>query len=229
MIIGIVGNIRTGKTLLLTMLGYLMKKSGYEVYSNYNTTFSKFISVLDILDFNIDNGVLLLDEIGTIIDARNNSSGNRLFSYFINQSGKRDVHVIYTSQSRILYDLRLDMLTHIMIKVEKNETGHKYKISKNIDGTLVEYTTKKLSFEDAKNFYGMYDTKEIIYAPELSGLNLMDFKEVQEIFNNSNTKKSFAVLLRKKNPYISVDTGGAVYDYLKNGQVDLAKQVLGSK
>ena len=229
MILGIVGNIRTGKTLLCTLLGYTMSILGFDVYSNYSTTFSKNISALDILDFNIDNGVILLDEVGTLIDSRNNSLANRLFSYFLNQSGKRDVHIIYTSQYRKLYDLRLDSITHILYKTNRTPDGFNYQKYKNEDKGLVYKRDISLSEEQAKPFYKLYETKEVIYAPELSGSNMMNFDEVKEAYNDSKTKKSFKILMRKRNPYISLETAEAVYDYIKDGKENMAKEVLGTK
>ena len=112
MLIGISGNIRTGKTLICTILGYIVFLSHLKVYSNYHLKFSKLISPLDLINFDIPTGTLLLDEIHTMIDSRLNSQAGRYISYFITQSGKREVDIIYTTQSFMMVDKRLRELTH---------------------------------------------------------------------------------------------------------------------
>lgn len=226
---GVVGNIRTGKTLLAVILGYLFKMKGYTVYSNFKTSYSELVTALNVLDFELEDGVLLLDEVGTLVDSRNNSQANRLFSYFFNQSGKRGVHIIYTSQSRRLYDLRLDQITHIMYKSSRTPDGFIYKKYKNEDDGLKLTGKIFLSYEKAEPYYKMYETKEVVYAPEMNSANIMEWKEVINIFEESETKNSFEVIMRKKNPYISLNTAGAVYDYLKNGNEKRAKEILGTK
>lgn len=217
MLIGISGNIRTGKTLLATILSYLMFKSNIMIFANYHTKFSKLISPLDLINFDIGAGLLCLDEIHTMIDSRLNSQAGRYISYFITQSGKRGVHIMYTTQNFMMVDKRLRDLTHIKIICHNTETKFKYQIYRLAENGLdYKYVrTIYLSHEKAKLYYDLYDTKELIFAPDVSSDATMSLEELSEIFKEAPTKQAFKYSLRKANPYLSLDTSGAVYDYLK--------------
>jgi len=234
MLIGISGNIRSGKTLIATILGYILIKFGDVVYSNYWTKFSILKSPLDLINFNIDKGDLILDEIHTMIDSRLNSQAGRYISYFITQSGKREINIIYTTQSFMMVDKRLRELTHIKILCHNYKTKFKYQIFKlQDDGINYKYIRSLyLSHEKAKLYFDLYDTKEIIFAPDVSSESTITLDEIKQILNDAPTKQAFKYSLRKANPYLSLDTSGAVYDYLimdDEKGIKEAKKLLGLK
>jgi len=229
MFFGIAGNIRTGKTLFMTIIGYMMQKRGYSCYSNYTTSYSKYISPLDLINFNIDAGILQLDEIHTMIDSRMNSQAGRYITYFMTQAGKRDIHVFYTTQAFMMVEKRLRELTHIRVLANHSKKGFSYRMYRREENS-VDYQymrTLFLSNAAAKRFYPLYDTKEVVYAPDVSSANIMPWETLMEVYDDAPTKQAFKILLRKMHPYVSLDTAGAIYDYIKAEDHDNARKLLG--
>lgn len=231
MFFGISGNIRSGKTLIMTLILYLMHLRGYPIYTNYRTTFSKYISPLDLINFNIGRGCLGLDEIHTMIDSRMNSQAGRYITYFMTQSGKRDVHIFYTTQAFMMVEKRLRELTHIRVLCQRNMIGFVYRMYK-LDENGTDYTymrTITMPFKRAKPLFPLYDTKEIVYAPDVSSENIMSWEQLMEVYSEAPTKQGFKILLRKMDPYLSLDTAGAIFDYIKADMPDKARKLMGLK
>lgn len=198
------------------------------IFSNYHTRFSKLITPLDLINFDIGSGLLALDEIHTMIDSRLNSQAGRYISYFITQSGKRGVHIIYTTQNFMMVDKRLRDLTHIKIVCHNTKTRFKYQIYR-LEENGLEYRYVKtlyLSHDKAKLYYDLYDTRELIFAPDVSSDSTMSLEGLSKIYTQAPTKQAFKYSLRKANPYLSLDTAGAVYDYLKQDSEEGIKEVL---
>lgn len=122
MILGLFGNVGKFKTALATLIAYILLKSGIPVYTNYNMNFEGLnhlihkLSLSSLLELDVDVGAILVDEVYTVAEARVSSSKvNRFFSYFIFQSRKLKVNIIYTSQLTSAVDLRLFNLTNLKI------------------------------------------------------------------------------------------------------------------
>ncbi len=225
MIIGFIGLPRSGKTLLQTIITYICFKQGMEIYSNYKLMFeSELINPNVLLEFALKNCVVDLDEVSTILDARVNSKGARLLSYFIMQSGKRDVHILWTAQLIDMVDDRLVDVTAIIIKCRKTEIGFIYEIVNRFTGKSKTIT---LTFERASKFYNMYDTTEVIYPMDIkpTGKNL-DFNKMVKDVLSAPTKKSFMALVRTDNPWIPESTAQGIYDFIRSGDIDKAKRLL---
>lgn len=118
MILGIFGNVGKFKTALATLIIWLYLQAGVPVYTNYKIDFPEYshllhkLSLSQLLELDVDFGVIVIDEVYTIAEARiSMSKVNRFFSYFIFQSRKIRVHIIYTSQLTSAVDLRLFNLT----------------------------------------------------------------------------------------------------------------------
>ena len=172
--IGFEGGLGSGKTI--GMVRYLKKDydNGMELKLNFgmrNLDF-EWLDVTKILEEkDLHNVSIGIDEITVFADCRKSTSRmNRLISYFILQSRKRDVNVYFTTQSFSYVDFRLMNHTHFQILCEKifDRDG------KEIDGVrrYVIFDVRDLrnikmhkKLIDITQYYDYYDTHEIILPP----------------------------------------------------------------
>lgn len=205
MILGIFGNVGKFKTALATLLILIYLKAGVPVYTNYKIDFPQYagllhkLSLSQLLELDVDFGVIIIDEVYTIAEARiSTSKVNRFFSYFIFQSRKMRVHIIYTSQLTSAVDLRLfNLTTHkiacfglqkdgtVKIKIVFDDNGKEKKKSYRINLEVFE-----------RFIWGHYDTYQPVdpiglldlivdiekYEPEK--LNARIDAIIQELENN---------------------------------------------
>lgn len=178
MIVGIEGGLGTGKTIL--MVRYLKKDSEnkHELYCNFGLKGVPYgpLDVLEILKMQegkvtLQNVSIAIDEITVFADCRTSMKKlNRLLSYFILQTRKRNVTLYYTTQDINMIDLRLANHTDIRILAEKIYTGdgkdltdyRKYTIYDLRDLRNFNFTT---FFLDISQYYNYYDTNEVILPP----------------------------------------------------------------
>lgn len=174
MIVGFDGGLGSGKTLLMTK--YLKEDAdkGITVYSNYGLNFKH--GSLDLLDFLENNPTLYnvsigIDEITLFMDCRTSASKmNRLISYFILQTRKRNVTLYYTTQDFSMVDLRLINHTHIQIVCEKLFFPNGQEIDDIRKYKVFDFRNPKdirtHSFiMDIRDYYGLFNTDEIITPP----------------------------------------------------------------
>lgn len=217
---------RHGKTLLQTIFSYYANLEGLKIYSNFklNLENAKLINPNDLLEFELTNCLLNLDEVTTICDSRVNSKGGRLLSYFVMQSGKRDVHIIWTAQLMDMVDGRLTDVTNLFIKSVKTKMGFKLIF---IQPNTLRSKKVRLPFDIAEKFYSMYDTRQVIYPMDIKPTgDSIDFNSIIRDVLEAPTKKSFIATIRTNNPWIPESTAQGIYDYIKNNQVDKAKRLL---
>lgn len=166
MIIGIIGNLGTGKTLGMTFLGaYFMNETHYDrVVTNYDT---------DITTDRVNNpkelddktqsveGIYLLDEVWAWADSRD-SMDNDLMTEIILNSRKRGCTIIYTTQNLHQVDRRLRGSTDYIavanhkesFEIDKdNNQGVLYMFDKNLE------PVRTFKF-NAEMWYDTYDTTE---------------------------------------------------------------------
>ncbi len=176
MIVGIIGKRGTGKTITMAKTVMDMLKKGKTVYTNFHINKKaipkKYHSKIKLLDsdffknykdFKLYNCALFIDEIYVYIDSRSSmSKRNILWSYFINQTRKRDVDLYFTTQFFRQVELRLRENTEIFIFPQiikqKNDIFIVNKIFSYGD------TLKKIGREVFKgnDYFDVYDTDEII-------------------------------------------------------------------
>lgn len=178
MIIGIIGERGSGKTLIMAKDLKEENSKGKIIYSNFhiNSKAVKYPKNLNLIDekflkeysnFKLYNCCVYLDEIYIYIDSRvsGSSKRNRIFSYFINQTRKRNVSLIYSAQLLNSVDLRLRRQTEIFILPKC--------IVLDGEKVIVADIVKPVGFSDqikkigemrflAKDYYDVYDTDEII-------------------------------------------------------------------
>lgn len=161
----------SGKTLSMIRQAYYYWKQGYKIYANihlkgipYHTLKLKDILLMASKNIEHEKSCFLLDEAHIFIDARTSAmKRNRIISYWLLQTRKKSISLLYTTQYSHQIDKRLRSATSLMIechsKIYNGEhmTLNKcYKFMSN--GTIM---VKNISFK-SKDFYKYYDTREIV-------------------------------------------------------------------
>lgn len=159
----ILGDIGSGKTLLLTLLACA---SDREVYANFkiNIPNAKRIKTLGIDD--IPNNVdIFIDELPMIADSRTATSiTNRYVSYESAQQRKDFADIYGSSQFFHMIDKRLQDLCHVLVRCtrlgeRKNPEGFYYEF---MDTSNFERDYLYLPIEKAKHYFDIFDTYEKI-------------------------------------------------------------------
>jgi len=183
-IIGIHGWKGSGKTCLMTYLGYLDHKGGRKVYANYWTTYADYISLKEVskLPDYLHDATVMLDEVHVGADARaifkpSNNEINKLAT----QLRKRRVILMYTTQKWTYPDKRLREQAELELECKKpREKNPKYFRVIKRDRTIPtkrdrDALAEKFTFYGAP-YFNMYDTDEVI---DFEG-NEDDIKEVNK-------------------------------------------------
>lgn len=174
MLIGILGDLGSGKTLTLTYYAlktyWLYKKEieagDYEIYSNYHLyklpyTYSPDLnSTLD----EMRNGVLLADELQDYVDSSLSAKKRIIFlTKIIRKSRKRGLDIFYTTQYWKAVHKRIRVLTKPVCFPELNERNNTCKVTFGLPalgGRTVDFSNS-IKF-NAKPIYSLYDTNEEI-------------------------------------------------------------------
>lgn len=177
MIIGLMGDPRSGKTLTAVRECERLYNQGYNIYSNIKLNFpSKTITLKQLENivehgkgFGDDNAVVFIDEIHTWIDSRASQTvRNRIISYFLLQTGKigksKDFGMIflYTTQYPDLIDKRLRKPTVISGFCEKIDVSGEKIIQ--VEWHWIRNGEEIMRTERffAHHYYNLYDTREIV-------------------------------------------------------------------
>lgn len=187
--IGIEGNIGSGKTLYAVRCAKLDSQKGIKIITNLKLNnipyevfdIDKFLN--DELSRDLFNATVILDEITVYMDCRLGSSKqNLLMGYLVLQSRKRGLNIIYTTQNLDLVDYkRLVKYTNIVVyaqpiyvrdaegKIVEQENCRNYTI---ID--LRRYKDNITQFNlKISPYFDYYDTNQIIQP-------LIKFKKEKE-------------------------------------------------
>ena len=170
MIIAITGSMGSGKTLLATIIAHKYFSQGSNIYANYGLSF-KFtpLNMTQISDahFDFNNALLVIDEIHLFIDSRNSmSKKNKIISYFITQSRKRNLVLIYTTQQSHQIDKRLRSNTDYFIKCDNLSTGKKEDVFIRWTINDMEQHARTYIFK-ADPYFKLYDTHQMIDFSEV--------------------------------------------------------------
>lgn len=98
----IIGRQGSGKTLFLVKKAYQFHLEGKTIYSNIHLNFPyKQLNYNDIIDCNLEDGVVLLDEIHLILNSRSAMSriNNQITTSFMSMVRKKGLEVYGTTQS----------------------------------------------------------------------------------------------------------------------------------
>lgn len=168
-----------GKTLSMFKDAYRFYLKGYKILRNLSGTFGDYISNEQILALDknseIQHAVILIDEIQIFFDSRQGmKKENKTFSNFVQQTRKRDIHILCTTQYSNTIDLRirqhLDFVAFPNFIERYNICVVNYiDISRFQDEDMlllqdndeIRPTNVKVVF-NASQVFGMYNTMELI-------------------------------------------------------------------
>lgn len=179
MLIGLEGGLGSGKTIMLVR--YLKRDSekGHKILTNFGTKNFKTgsLDVQELLVYSkegieLNNITIGLDELTVFVDCRvSMSKANRIFSYFVLQSRKRNVNIYYTTQDMRMIDKRIVNHTPIVIYCEKlyrnNVEVDGYRKYKIYDFRNPRQPVVSRFIMNIKPYYDYYDTNEVIKPLEL--------------------------------------------------------------
>lgn len=154
----VTGPLGSGKTLFLSLLGYL-EEENRDIYANFTLRLDN-VNRIGIEDLErIEQGLLLIDEGYMWMDSRlSNSEMNRYLSRFIFKSRKRGLDIFISSQLHGALDLRFRHLEDIRVHclgTDKKESHFKYVIE-----GWGDYKAFKFPMERAKIVFPLFDTTE---------------------------------------------------------------------
>lgn len=186
----VIGNLGTGKTLFLVILGKALIRT---IYSNFRLHLPNY-KKLELIDFtDLETNVnVFIDEAYAWIDSRTSGSAvNRYCSYVILQSRKTFTDVFLTAQLFGTLDVRFRLQSNVIVYCQKY--GQKkfnnlivpekfiYKIY-NRETRLIQ--TFELEFEKAIPYFKLYDTLEIIDSNEKESLEYYLIKDNKKRLKN---------------------------------------------
>jgi len=193
----ILGNLGSGKSLLLAVLAKRLKRT---IYSNFKLNIPNYkpLSLFDLID--LENNInVFIDEAWTWIDSRvSGSAVNRYCSYVILQSRKTFTDVFITAQMFSTVDIRFRIQSNVIIKCK---AIGKQKYYKAVVPIKFQYTiinkenhsrnVKDLYFDDAIKYFKVFDTLEIIDSSEKEAL------EFYLVVKNPNMLKKKVIQIAK--------------------------------
>jgi len=161
MLSGIMGKMGAGKTRFMTIIGlylhYMTKAPLYSNYTLYGVDFKPIHSLKDL--WNINNGIVLLDEIWLSMDARM-WKDNVAVTRFINQTRKKRITLFFTTQHIKQVELRTRNATDVLCFCENGNTV-----------TFIDYQYmqigRKYVFTDPNFFNHFYDTFETLQPMDM--------------------------------------------------------------
>lgn len=179
MIFGFVGNMGGGKTLSMVRRAYIKYKRGYTIYSNITLNFPHQEYTLDdILHYSemgktFYKAIFLLDEAHIFVDSRMSASKrNRILSYFILQTRKADIQLLYTTQNLFQVDVRLRNMSDAVVECYKKPYKDGYVIMNRWNIIRMEGIIQHVQIFKANPIYPLYNTYEIVK-------NIMPIEEIK--------------------------------------------------
>jgi hypothetical protein len=200
-------------------------KEGLNVYANYQLEFGQLIDTKKLFDFQYNNCVLILDEAYGIADSHRKSNADDNISWVILQSRHRHVEVFFATQNKGDLYKRVREQAHRKVLCENlGSDKHpilRYHITDQYDNFICNL---EFDEETVKLAYHLFNTDETIMPMYLN--TGCTFENIEAIYRDSKTKKTFATLLCKENQYITGDIALAIYDLMEDEKYDRVKQLL---
>lgn len=162
MITGIIGRRGNGKTLLMVRRLYRRWKMGYRIITNFWVDFPhETLDAARLVEMGDDlkNCAIGIDEFHVLADSRNSGrERNKMISYFILQTRKRNVVLYYTTQHEMQVDVRVRRSTDYWVRC-KRVAKHlfRYRVFDGLSGKLCSLFTV-----DGRSAYSLYDTTQAI-------------------------------------------------------------------
>lgn len=176
MIIVFTGTVGGGKTLSMTVEAYKYYRQGHAIYSNYWLNFphtlltaKRFREMIEEKE-QLQNVVLLLDEAHIWIDSRGSmTKKNKMISYFILQTRKRNVRLLATTQHYHQLDKRLRDTADIVCfcqnvsnKTSLVDVGKKVLIHQQYYYVWDPMKPNRQRVLYANPYFSLFDTREIV-------------------------------------------------------------------
>lgn len=175
MIIGFFGTVGSGKTLSAVHEAYGYHKRGFTVYSNIHLSFPHIKLTRIVFESlmrgeELNDAIVLLDEIHIWLDSRSSmTKKNKIATYFILQTRKRNVRLLYTSQHTHQVEKRLRDTTDIFVLCE-NMTNQTALVNDKKDVLILQRMMYQWRPEQKERLrtlrggplFGLYDTREIV-------------------------------------------------------------------
>lgn len=175
MLIAVIGDIGSGKTLYMTRKATRIKR---EIYSNYKLNLPNYnqLTIWELL--NLPNNItVFLDEAYTWLESRTSGKKlNRLLSYIIFMSRKINIDVYASAQLFGSIDIRFRNQANKLVICKRTKHGFVYQVRKKVlTKQLKVKIIKKTYFfsnKNAKIYFPYYDTLEIIDPADKADLEL---------------------------------------------------------
>jgi ABC-type dipeptide/oligopeptide/nickel transport system ATPase component len=178
MILGIVGEMGSGKTLLMTYFLYGDFLENRQIYSNYHLEFKySLIKLKELIEKakhkeQLKNATIGIDEIHIFFESRRSGSKKNIVgSYLVTQSRKRSLDIVYTTQFFYQVEKRIRDNTQYLIRSHKvADDVYQYEFHKRVDTLTIEggggefqlIKTFIIRHKSARAIYKLYDTEEVI-------------------------------------------------------------------
>jgi len=175
----ILGKQGSGKTLFLVKMAYEYYKAGKSVYSNVSLNFPYIkINYKDIIEHNLENGIVILDEIHLLLPARASmrNSSRKICDGFLSMVRKKGLVIYGSTQTLRKVDIRFRDerdFTYIATKyayINKNfiEVLHNQNLNKKIPIIIKLEVQETFSGQTintqflGNDLFKLYNTSEII-------------------------------------------------------------------
>lgn len=159
MLIGFSGKMGSGKTLSMSIFAILLSaEMKIPIHANYRLQGSKRIKSFDEVG-EISSGIIAFDEMWLTLDARQWHKAAPL-THWVNQSRKKNLLVLYTTQHFRQLDNRVRAATDIVVFCERTVKGHSLRLVDPNGGHILKKIV--FTFDQVKPFYGIYDTTEVL-------------------------------------------------------------------
>lgn len=146
-----------GKTFTMSVFSYLLSRSlGVPLFANYGLKGSQYINSLDEI-WTMEGGIFCFDEIWLTMDARL-SKNNVDLTRWINQTRKKKMLVMYTSQSFGQVDLRVRKATDFLLYAWRHHDTQKITLVDAQYGDVL----RTLTIKQPERYYSLYDTFEVL-------------------------------------------------------------------
>lgn len=183
MLIAVIGEVGSGKTLYMTRKALSIKRP---IYSNYNIKVPNYVplTILDLLELPT-NITMFLDEAYTWLESRTSGRKlNRLLSYIIFMSRKINIDVFASAQMFGAIDIRFREQANKLVICRRVKRGFIYHVKRKVltRQFKVRIITKTYFFsnKNAEYYYPYYDTLEVIDPSDKEDLILDILKRYPE-------------------------------------------------
>lgn len=163
-LVAIIGELGCGKTLGLTFLAWHNANRGKKIYSNYKLVDipHTYVDKTEDID-DMHNGFFAGDEMWLWLDSRSShSKRNKFISSILIKSRKRNMEIVYTTQSFYQIDVRIRNITDYIVTPVMSRSGSTCKLMWYTKGSFYLNKPIKIIRFNTKPFFAMYDTTEEI-------------------------------------------------------------------